>query len=602
MRTFRLIALALTALASACRGGPPPAPDAVTPAAPTAVAKPAEPVRLTLVGTNDFHGWVMPHRATLPDGQKVEQGGAALFASYVARLRADNPGGVLLLDGGDLFQGTLASNLGEGAIVVDVYNLLGYTAVAIGNHEFDYGPVGPGPQATRPDEDPLGALKARMAQAKFPFLSANVREKDGRHPAWLGNDGTTVVTVKGVKVGLLGLSTLQTPQTTNPANVASLRFESLEQSALEATRTLRAQGAEVVVAIAHAGGKCPDLSDPRDTSGCSREDGEIYAVLDALPPGSVDAVVAGHTHQPMGHFFGDVPVIETTGLARSFGVVDLFVDPVKRRVVPERTRIQAAIPVCGAVDATLNTCDPLRLRDAKDVRMVPATFLGAPVTPDPRVEALVAPAEARVEEEQRRPVGVAIQARMPQVYEAESALGNLIADAMRKVARSDAAVMNAGGIRADLPQGPLTFGKLYEVLPFDNTLAVLELTADELRRFLALAYGGRKGVFAVSGLEVTLGACPGPERFRGVTLPGGAPLKAKGTYRVAVPDFLLRGGDGVGALTSTLPPERINLLQGQDLRDVLTVYGRAQGNTLKPPALGRVHTVPGTAPCTDAKP
>ncbi|NOK12771.1 bifunctional metallophosphatase/5'-nucleotidase [Corallococcus exercitus] len=597
MRSFRSTALALALFASACKGGPTPAP-AATPSAPPA----AQPVRLTLVGTNDFHGWVMPHRATLPDGQKVEEGGAALFASYVARLREDNPGGVLLVDGGDLFQGTLASNLVEGAIVVDVYNHLGYAAVAIGNHEFDYGPVGPEPVARRPDEDPLGALKARVGQARFPFLSANVREQDGRHPAWLGNDGTTVVTVKGVKVGLLGLTTLSTPQTTNPVNVASLKFESLADAATQAAKSLREQGAEVVVAIAHAGGKCTDLANPRDTSGCERDDGEIYAVLEALPKGAVDAVVAGHTHQPMGHFFGDVPVIETTGLARSFGVVDLFVDPVSHRVLPERTRIQAAIPVCGAVDATLKTCDALKLKDAKDVRLVPATFLGQPVTPDASVQALVAPAEARVEEEQRRPVGVEIQARMPQVYEGESALGNLIADAMRETARSDAAVMNAGGIRADLPQGPLTFGKLYEVLPFDNTLAVLDLSADELRRFLSLAYGGRKGVFAVSGLEVTLGACPGPERFQGVTLPGGKPLKAKGTYRVAVPDFLLRGGDGVGPLTSTLPRERINLLQGQDLREVLTVYGRAHGNALKPPALGRVHPAKAAGPCADAKP
>ncbi|TSC23615.1 bifunctional UDP-sugar hydrolase/5'-nucleotidase [Corallococcus sp. Z5C101001] len=599
MRSFRSTALALAVLAAACKGGPTPAPAApATPPTPAATA----PVRLTLVGTNDFHGWVMPHRATLPDGQKVEEGGAALFASYVERLREDNPGGVLLVDAGDLFQGTLASNLVEGAIVVDVYNLLGYSAVAIGNHEFDYGPVGPGPVATRPDEDPLGALKARMAQARFPFLSTNVREGDGRHPAWLGNDGTTVVTVKGVKVGLLGLSTSQTPQTTNPANVAGLKFESLADSALEATRSLREQGAEVVVAIAHAGGKCTDLAHPRDTSSCVRDDGEIYAVLDALPKGAVDAVVAGHTHQTMGHFFGDVPVIETTGMARSFGVVELFVDPVSHRVLPDRTRIQAAIPVCGAVDATLGTCDAQRLREAKDVRLVPATFLGKPVTPDARVEALVAPAEARVEEEQRRTVGVEVQARMPQVYEGESALGNLIADAMRQAARSDAAVMNAGGIRTDLPQGPLTFGKLYEVLPFDNTLAVLELSADELRRFLTLAYGGRKGVFAVSGLEVTLSVCPGPERLQGVTLPGGRPLKARGTYRVAVPDFLLRGGDGVGPLTTTLPPARIHLLQGEDLREVLTAYGRANGNALKPPALGRVHLVRGGKPCADAKP
>jgi 5'-nucleotidase len=251
------------------------------------------------------------------------------------------------------------------------------------------------------------------------------------------------------------------------------------------------------------------------------------------------------------------------------------------------------------VDATRNTCDARALRDAKDMRLVPATFMGKPVTPDANVAALVAPAEARVEVEQRRPVGVETRARMPQVYEAESALGNLIADAMREAAHADVAVMNAGGIRADLPQGPLTFGKLYEVMPFDNTLAVMELSADQLRRFLSLAYGGRKGVFAVSGLEVTLGACPGPERFQGVTLPGGRPLKAKGTYRVAVPDFLLRGGDGVGVLTSTLPQDRISLLQGQDLREVLVAYGRAHGDALQPPALGRVHLKKAAGPCAE---
>ncbi|MFP2927699.1 bifunctional metallophosphatase/5'-nucleotidase, partial [Pyxidicoccus sp. 3LG] len=379
MRSPRLVLLALAALLASCAG-------TARPSSTVPASTPAEPVRLTLVGTNDFHGQVEPFRTRLKDGQVVEEGGAATLSAYVARLRADNPGGVLLLDGGDLFQGTLPSNLTEGAVVVDAYNHLGYAAAAIGNHEFDYGPVGPGAMASRPGEDPLGALKARVRQARFPLLSANLREAaTGQRPAWTGNDGTHLVTVKGVKVGLLGLTTEDTPNVTNPANVSSLRFLPLASTALEAARSLRERGAEVVVVVAHAGGKCLDLRNPRDTSSCDRGDAEILAMLDALPPGTVDAVVAGHTHQPMGHFFGDVPVIETSGQSRSLGVVELFVDPVSRRVLPERTRIQAAIPLCAKVDATRGGCDGRRLREQADVKLVPATFLGAPVVPDAEV-------------------------------------------------------------------------------------------------------------------------------------------------------------------------------------------------------------------------
>jgi 5'-nucleotidase len=595
MRTPRPFLFALTALATACAGTPPRS----APAAADAAASGA-PVRVTLVGLNDFHGQVEPHRTRLKDGQVVEEGGAATLSAYVARLRQDNPDGVLLVDAGDLFQGTLPSNLTEGAVVIDVYNHLGVAAAAIGNHEFDYGPVGPGAMASRPGEDPLGALKARVRQARFPLLSANLREAaTGERPAWTGNDGTRLVTVKGVKVGLVGLTTVDTPDVTNPVNVASLRFLPLAPAALEGARSLRARGAEVVVAVAHAGGKCPDLKTPRDTSSCERGDAEILAMLDALPPGTLDAVVAGHTHQPMGHFFGGVPVIETTGQARSLGVVELFVDPASRRVLPDRTRIQAAIPLCAQVDAARGTCDGRVLRDAADVRLVPATFLGAPVRPDAEVAKLLAPALQTAREAQQRPLGVSAATPLARGYTEEGALGNLIADAMREAAHADVAVMNPGGIRADLPAGPLSFGHVYEVLPFDNTVAVLQLSGAELRRLLELAHASDRGaIFAVSGLELTLAHCPGPRRLQGVTLTGGAVLEPGRTYRVALPDFLARGGDGLGPVTRALPPERADLtpVRGMDLREALVAYAKAHGGTFHAPPLGRVRYM-GVADC-----
>ncbi|MFY0579378.1 bifunctional metallophosphatase/5'-nucleotidase [Cystobacter fuscus] len=311
---------------------------------------------------------------------------------------------MLLVDAGDLFQGTLASNLTEGASVIDVYNQLGYAAAALGNHEFDYGPVGP-KAVPGPGEDAFGAITARIQQARFPLLTANVFDGDsGKPPAWLGNDGTRLVTLQGVKVGLVGLTTPSTARIGNPAQLGSLRFGDMRPATLEAVQRLRAQGAEVLVGIAHAGGKCADLSNPHDTSSCDRSDGEIYELVESLPPGTLDAVFAGHTHQAMGHFFNGVPVLSTQGQGRSFGVLELFVDPVSHAVLPERTRLQAAIPVCVRVEEQSGSCDARKLKDlGADAKLVPPTFLGGAVVPDPEVEAVVAPALARVEEEQRRP-------------------------------------------------------------------------------------------------------------------------------------------------------------------------------------------------------
>src|SRR5215208_3830444 len=99
---------------------------------------PPKPVHVVIVGTTDVHGWFNGHQ-----NSPVPYGGVPLLASYVEALRAENENRVVLVDSGDMFQGTLESNFFEGEPVVTAYNLLGYSASAVGNHEFDYGPLGP---------------------------------------------------------------------------------------------------------------------------------------------------------------------------------------------------------------------------------------------------------------------------------------------------------------------------------------------------------------------------------------------------------------------------------------------------------------------------
>src|SRR5262245_60031142 len=161
--------------------------------------RPPRPLTLSVVATNDVHGGLLPR-----DGR----GGVETLSGYVTNLRAARKadGGVLLVDAGDMFQGTVESNLGEGAPVVAVYNALGYAAAAIGNHEFDFGVVGPGVAPAGSSADVRGALKARAAEARFPFLAANLIDTArGRPVDWPNVRPSTIVDVAGVRVGVVGV-------------------------------------------------------------------------------------------------------------------------------------------------------------------------------------------------------------------------------------------------------------------------------------------------------------------------------------------------------------------------------------------------------------
>ncbi len=595
MRSHRSAAVLAAALfASGC-----PWPG-TGPQGPRREVKAPEPIRLTLAGTNDIHGWVYPQRYKLADGTETTEGGMPAFAGYVSILRKKNPGGVLLLDAGDMFQGTLASNLTEGSVVIQVMNRLGYTMAAVGNHEFDYGPVGPSPVAVRPGQDPFGALKARLKEAKFPVLSANIADADtGGRPDWLDKNGWVLMEIKGLRVGLIGLTTPSTPSVTNPVNVQTLRFGALAPEVESSVRKLRDRGAEVVIAVAHAGGKCGQWKDPRDLTSCDRTHGEIFEMLEALPPRTLDAVIAGHTHAPLGHFVNGTPVVESWGLGRYFSIIELAVDPVRHRVLADQSKIIPEISICERVDEQTRVCDHRRLRDRQDVKLVPATFMGEPVVPDQGITDLIAPALARVEELQNRPLGVSAPAALTRNYEAESPLGAVLADALRAREQADVAILNPGGLRADLKAGELRYGDVYEVIPFDNTVATLTMSYEELRRLLVAAYGARKGVFQISGLKIQLSKCPGTSRLRGFTLEDGKPLKQDKKYRVVMPDFLARGGDGLGSVMASLAPEVVDLGMAREdnFRDAIVSYWQGKKGPVGPAKLGRVQFLDDGAQC-----
>jgi len=510
--------------------------------APAAPAEP-EPVPITILGTNDLHG----HLEMLP-----------LLAGYVGRVRAIREatgGAVLLLDGGDLFQGTLESNLAEGAPVIEAYEALGYDAVTIGNHEFDYGPVGPRATPVDPADDPRGALRARIAEADFPVLNANLR-REGGEPLGIGEVPSVVIERAGVRIGLVGVTTEDTLGTTLHGNVHDLRFVPIAETvAREAERLRTEERASVVIVLAHAGGHCDRRTEPLDLSRCG-EDEEIFQVARALPAGSVDAIVAGHTHQFVAHFVNGIAIVESGSYGRAFGRIDLTVDRASGRVLN--------VQILPAEDLCDERPDPA---DVAACRRGPYT--GHPIEPDAHLSAVVAPAIARAAERRGESLGVEIAERLRHHRNEECPIGNLFVDLMLAGhPGADAAVMNGGGLRADLPEGSLEYGDLYEAMPFDNRYAVARMRGADLARMIVDNAGHDGSFLSLGGLRAEV-RCEGGRRRATLRRPDGREVGDDEELTVLTSDFLATGGDGFFARLRRASPDAITIEDDPPIREAM---------------------------------
>jgi 5'-nucleotidase len=527
MFSLRLVPI-LAMVALACNGaGRPLSVGPPNPSAPSSLT-------LSIVGTNDLHGGIL---------QREDRGGLPLLGGYVSNLRAaraKDGGAVLLIDGGDMFQGTLESNLNEGASVVAAFDALGYLAAAVGNHEFDFGPVGPASTPQRPEDDPRGALKARAAEASFPFLAANLIDTaTGQPVSWRNVKPSAMVKAANVQVGIVGVMTAGALSATVAANTRGLRVAPLAETiTAEATR-LRAAGASVVVVAAHAGGRCTEFATPTDLSSCDAS-AEIMQVARALPSGLIDVIVAGHSHAPMGHQVAGVAITEAYSGGRTFGRVDVIVDRATRRVLERRSF--APRDLCARVDPGSAQCEPGRASEAR----VPAEYEGAPVRPDPAIARVIAPAVNAALAQKEALLGVTLPTPVRRAGAGDSPLGNLFTDAyLAAVPGADVSFNNtSGGLRTDLPAGPLTFGAVFEVMPFDNRVVAFRLTGAELRKVLATQVQRSAPLIGVGGLRIRV-TCRAAALDVALLRPTGVAVTDDERLLVATTDYLATSVGGI---------------------------------------------------------
>ena len=512
---------------------------------------------VSIVGLNDFHGQLDP-TTTLMDGRDVGVGGASRLATMFDEEASHLPGRTLLLAAGDNVGASPPNSaLLQDMPAIDVENAWGLDATSFGNHEFDFG---------------VERILAHQARANFPFLATNIVEQaTGRPPDWL--ETSRVFRVNGIRVGVIGSVVRTTPELVRAEATAGLAFLDEAERIERESRKLRRRGVKVQVVVIHEGAVL-GANRVADRPAAAWQ-GPIMDIVGKLQATTVDLVIAGHTHRAANMFVGRIPVVEGFNAGASYSVAQLMI---------------RHGDVAWAGTAT---------RTAKNLGVAPRAD----------VQAIVDKANADTAVLRNQVIGTAsTDIRRDPTRLNESAMGNLVADAMReKYPGVEAAITNSGGLRQDIlltppsageQPGQITWGEVFAVLPFGNRTVILTLTGAQLREALVNGFSPvcnpaiATGRFPqVSGLRLAFhcaGTTPVIDQVAKVG-PGGAltPVGPADTVRFVTNDFMLTGGDGY-----TVFAQGTDILQpGDALLDVAIEYIAAH-SPVAPVVEGRITRTP----------
>ena len=474
----------------------------------------AEPATLTIVHVNDLDRL---------DGSG-DRGGVARLAAVVRDVRA-NAEHVLVTHGGDAISPSLLSSFDQGAHMIDLFNQVGFDAMVLGNHEFDFTPA---------------VTVARIAEAGFPILASNALEPDGTLI-----DGVTenlLLEAGPYKIGLFGLTTAVTPMISSPDPVV---FRPAADVAAEQAVKLRDAGADLVVAIAHTG----------------RHEDEAL-----LRRGVVDVLLSGHDHDMKVEIGNDATFVESGAQAEFVTVVEIEMDTTEGRGGPRfvwEPSVRVVNTVSVAPDAALQAA-------------VDAYLGGLERELDVEI------GTTAVELDSRRGVVRSRESAIANLF-ADAMRSATGAD----VALTNGGGIRADKVYP--PGTTLRRRDIRSELPFGNKTVLLEVSGADLLAALENGVGGVEmgaGRFPhVSGMAFRFDASKPPgSRVVGVTV-GGEPLDRSRTYRLATNDFLGRGGDGYDMFAGA--PRLIDTAAGK-LMAAQVIEAIASAGEIAPRVEGRI--------------
>ncbi|WLR55512.1 bifunctional 2',3'-cyclic-nucleotide 2'-phosphodiesterase/3'-nucleotidase [Mesobacillus subterraneus] len=494
-----------------------------------------KPFEVQLLGINDFHGQLDTFNS------KLNAGGVEYLAAYLKKHEAENPENTLMLHAGDAVGASSpVSALLQDEPTIDILNKIGFDIGTVGNHEFDEG-VDEMLRLINGGSHPKTVEKyGEFEGADFSYVAANVVDENTNLPIL---DPYVVKEVNGVPIGFIGIAYSDTPSIVTPSGTAGVKFTDETEAINKYAKELKDKGIEAIVVITHN----PAKSD-RDGSNATEELVDIAKNIDD----EVDVLFVGHNHQYTNTVVDGKLLVQSYSYGTAFSDVDLMIDPATKDIVSATAEI---------VDVK---------RDG--------------ITPDAEIKEILDTYIADVAPILNEKIGTATEfiSREANV-DGESAMGNMVADAMRWKTGTDFAFMNSGGVRADIDAGEITWKEAFTVQPFGNDLVTMDVTGAQIKTLLEQQWGSKVRIMPVSGLKVTYDdSRAAGDRIVSITKQDGTPVAADQTYSITVNNYMADGGDGY-AILATIKDRTIDVV---DLEGFVG-YIKANG-TVNPKIEGRV--------------
>lgn len=468
-------------------------------------------VDLQIVSTNDFHGRLER------DG---EIAGAEIMACSVDALREENPNTVFVGAGDQIGASTFTSWATDDEAAVEALNLMGLDVSSVGNHEFDRG---------WPD------LRDRVAPlSDFTWLGANAVDSTSGEPIL---DPYEIHSVGGVDIAFIGLNTVEMPRLVSPGGIEGIEWQDLDETAnYWAEHIAEHEEADLTVVLVHDGINGTSLD---------QASGQFGDLVDNAHE-DIAAIISGHTHREYAEQTGSgVWVTQAGEYTKNLGRLSLSYDTATGEIVDSQAEV---LPLIGEDEEPLYCAEGDRpdLAQLVDDAVATADEVGSEVIGE--ADAGFARAVNETGEENRS---------------ARSTLSDLIADGQAWAARQSAnevdfAVMNPGGVRADLPPGTegaggeVTYRDLATIQPFGNLINSVEITGADFKEVLELQWREGRDLLLGISEELTYTYDPSGEygdRVTGIWL-NGEELDPEATYLVAANSFLAEGGDGFAPFAS----------------------------------------------------
>ena len=524
----KLVPAVAAFLATGCSTVP-----ATRPTPPVAV----RPVEVQILAFNDFHGNIEtppPVEVTEADGtkHKIVSGGAAHLAAALAGLRIGHPNTVTVSAGDTIGASPLISANYLDEPTVDAMNMLGLEFNSVGNHEFDKGvaelkrmQVGGCAQNTR--RTPCAVEP--FSGARFNYLAANVVQADGSTVFPSTGIKTFQTSAGPIRVGFIGMTLKGTKNLVTPSGVAGVEFRDEAETANALVPKLKTEGADAIVLLIHQGGKTTNFTTGNNCDGLY---GDILPILPKLDP-AIATVISGHTH--WAYVCRGTAQVGAGRLMTSAGKYGYFVTDLRLEFDPATHRL---------LDQTASNL----------------TVGNGERGDDPSVHALVDRYAAAIAPIANKVVGHLTTIARKSDEDGESPAADLIADSMIAATKGAAqiALVNASGVRVDLPGGDVKYKDAFAMMPFGNNLVVMTLTGAQVKNVLEQQYAiplrpkmSRPSALASSARFTYAVDIRKPEnnRVSDIRL-NGKRITADGRYRVVVNNYLASGGDSLTGFTA----------------------------------------------------